>query len=96
MMIMLRGFLLNFDLYIHLNINSYSSIRMKTEFYSVLILFVLVTPIQNAAFVLTNWNKHGGQMEISTCNKDTLIDFGFTSNTQITCNVGGCSTVCLK
>jgi hypothetical protein len=90
---MSRGFLLHFDFYIHLNINSYSSTGMKAEFYSILILLILITPIRNAAFELTNWNKHGGQMQISTCNKDSLIDFGFTSNTKITCTTGGCSTV---
>ena len=93
MMILSRGLLLNFDFYIHLNINSYSSNRMKAEFYSILIVLIFATPIQNAAFNITGWSRHGSSLKYSTCNKDTLIDFGFTSNTQITCTSGGCTTV---
>ena len=67
---------------------------MRSSLYFLIVVLVLALQTQSAFFDLKKGDKHGGAMESSLCNKNTVIDLYFSPSTTINgCGAAACSVV---
>lgn len=66
---------------------------MEIKFLYLALILMLVVNVQSDAFNLEKIDKHGSNLKIATCNKDTVLDFYLSPETTISCSSTLCSVV---